>query len=226
MLYIGARRRRLGRRSLRQRAEPRHATSARSCASTWTAARPFAVPRRQPVRGQRGRAPRRSGPTACATPGASPSTARPATSTSATSARTRSRRWTSASPRGAAARTTAGTSRRAPAASAPPPAAPPPGITLPVVEYGRGDGCSITGGVVYRGCRMPGYHGTYFYGDFCSGVDPLVPPPERPGRRSARLDGRPRPRRRTPSAPSAWTPTARSTSSTTTARSTGSPPPN
>ena len=44
------------------------------------------------------------------------------------------------------------------------------GITLPVVEYGRGDGCSITGGVVYRGCRMPGYHGTYFYGDFCTGM--------------------------------------------------------
>jgi glucose/arabinose dehydrogenase len=44
------------------------------------------------------------------------------------------------------------------------------GLTLPVVEYGRGDGCSITGGVVYRGCRMPGYHGTYFYGDYCTGM--------------------------------------------------------
>jgi hypothetical protein len=39
-----------------------------------------------------------------------------------------------------------------------------------VVEYGRNDGCSITGGVVYRGCRMPGYHGTYFYGDYCTGM--------------------------------------------------------
>ena len=28
----------------------------------------------------------------------------------------------------------------------------------------------ITGGVVYRGCRMPGYHGTYFYGDYCTGM--------------------------------------------------------
>jgi hypothetical protein len=37
------------------------------------------------------------------------------------------------------------------------------------VEYSHGEGCSITGGVVYRGCRMPGYGGTYFYGDFCSG---------------------------------------------------------
>ena len=43
------------------------------------------------------------------------------------------------------------------------------GITLPVVEYGHGEGCSITGGVVYRGCRMPGYSGTYFYSDYCSG---------------------------------------------------------
>ena len=43
------------------------------------------------------------------------------------------------------------------------------GITMPVAEYGHGEGCSITGGVVYRGCRMPGYAGTYFYSDYCSG---------------------------------------------------------
>ena len=47
---------------------------------------------------------------------------------------------------------------------------PTAGLTLPVIEYGRADGCSITGGVVYRGCRMPGYHGTYFYGDYCTGM--------------------------------------------------------
>ena len=47
---------------------------------------------------------------------------------------------------------------------------PTAGLTLPVLDYGRNDGCSITGGVVYRGCRMPGYHGTYFYADYCTAI--------------------------------------------------------
>jgi len=42
------------------------------------------------------------------------------------------------------------------------------GLDPPVGEYDHGSGCSITGGVVYRGCRLPGYAGTYFYSDFCS----------------------------------------------------------
>ncbi len=43
------------------------------------------------------------------------------------------------------------------------------GLTLPVAEYGRGDGCSVTGGTVYRGRSAPGLRGTYVYADYCSG---------------------------------------------------------
>jgi hypothetical protein len=43
------------------------------------------------------------------------------------------------------------------------------GITMPILEYSHGEGCSVTGGVVYAGCRMPDLVGTYFYGDFCTG---------------------------------------------------------
>jgi hypothetical protein len=44
-----------------------------------------------------------------------------------------------------------------------------PSLKLPVLEYSHATGgCSITGGYVYRGCLMPNYSGTYFYGDFCA----------------------------------------------------------
>ena len=44
------------------------------------------------------------------------------------------------------------------------------GQTPPVLEYGHSEGCSVTGGVVYRGCRLPDLAGTYFFGDFCTGL--------------------------------------------------------
>jgi Glucose / Sorbosone dehydrogenase len=49
------------------------------------------------------------------------------------------------------------------------PACNDPSLTLPVFEYSHATGgCSITGGYVYRGCLMPNYSGTYFYGDYCA----------------------------------------------------------
>jgi len=45
---------------------------------------------------------------------------------------------------------------------------PPTGFTMPVLQYGHDQGCAVIGGFVYRGCRMPDLHGTYFYSDYCS----------------------------------------------------------
>ena len=77
-----------------------------------------------------------------------------------------------------------------------------PASTLPVVEYDHGQGCSITGGYVYRGAAIPALQGHYFYADYCPGwvrsfryrtarrVDrPADGPPSRPAAR-CRASGR------------------------------------
>jgi glucose/arabinose dehydrogenase len=43
------------------------------------------------------------------------------------------------------------------------------GLEPPIVEYSHDEGCSITGGTVYRGSLIPGIVGHYFYSDYCTG---------------------------------------------------------
>jgi glucose/arabinose dehydrogenase len=46
----------------------------------------------------------------------------------------------------------------------------PDGAVLPVFEYDRsGGGCSVTGGVVYRGAAIPELTGAYLFTDYCVG---------------------------------------------------------
>lgn len=43
------------------------------------------------------------------------------------------------------------------------------GLTLPIIDYGRSEGISVIGGVVYRGHDVPALCGDYLYGDWGSG---------------------------------------------------------
>ena len=43
------------------------------------------------------------------------------------------------------------------------------GLVLPNFEYDHDQGCSITGGYVYRGAAIPALQGVYFFGDYCQG---------------------------------------------------------
>jgi glucose/arabinose dehydrogenase len=46
----------------------------------------------------------------------------------------------------------------------------PEGLVPPVAEYGRDQGCSVTGGYVYRGTAVEGLAGWYLFSDYCSGL--------------------------------------------------------
>ncbi|MGZ8481292.1 MAG: PQQ-dependent sugar dehydrogenase [Candidatus Limnocylindria bacterium] len=43
-------------------------------------------------------------------------------------------------------------------------------LVLPVAEYGRDLGCSVTGGYVYRGEAVPDLRGWYLFSDYCTGI--------------------------------------------------------
>lgn len=44
-----------------------------------------------------------------------------------------------------------------------------PNAVPPITEYSHNEGCSITGGTVYRGESIPDWQGVYLYGDWCTG---------------------------------------------------------
>ena len=44
-----------------------------------------------------------------------------------------------------------------------------PNHVPPIFEYSHSRGCSVTGGVVYRGAAIPDLEAVYLFGDYCSG---------------------------------------------------------
>lgn len=54
----------------------------------------------------------------------------------------------------------------------------PPNGVLPIYEYSHDDGCSITGGFVYRGDEIETLRGAYLFADYCE-----------PGLRAIQVDG-------------------------------------
>jgi len=63
-----------------------------------------------------------------------------------------------------------------------------PSFTAPAVTYDHSQGCSVTGGYVYRGTAIPALYGWYLFGDYCAG-DIRGVPADDPSRPPVRLAG-------------------------------------
>ncbi len=46
---------------------------------------------------------------------------------------------------------------------------PPENLIPPIYEYDHSQGCSVIGGIVYRGSELPEWQGIYLFADYCSG---------------------------------------------------------
>ena len=46
----------------------------------------------------------------------------------------------------------------------------PNGVTPPIFEYSHDEGCSVSGGEVYRGTAIPSLVGWYVFADYCAGT--------------------------------------------------------
>ena len=125
--------------------------------------------RRQPVRGRRAWAPRGVALRACATRGASASTAPPSDLWIGDVGQDQ---WEEIDLLPAAAGGGRGANLGWNEMEATHPfegGSNPEGGVLPVFEYTHDEGCSVTGGVVYRGSAIPGLAGAYLFGDYCQG---------------------------------------------------------
>jgi glucose/arabinose dehydrogenase len=60
------------------------------------------------------------------------------------------------------------------------------GFAIPVTDYGHDLGCSVVGGIVYRGTAQPALTGGYVFSDYCSGNLWLLDPAAE-GRQEAHL---------------------------------------